>query len=246
MERYDSWVVRQKPKRQLFSGSDDDLVSNHNNDDGDHTALNDGNNTSSTSSSSHPSAYDTNRIEIRNGYPVRYKCLDYAATTSLDHRGRNYNHSDAATAGVVVANVMVVSFKYEVTLSSSQNTDFTSSMLELEWSILWNVVQELGLNRCDFTKQTQAWEHLTSSLIQQDGNVGTKLSTSTINLNTFNTTSSYVLSLSSDDQDAIDMEAGTNKPKEGKSSLSECLIAWIHCEWGGCLLLDPFNSLTYS
>lgn len=190
-----SW---EHPRRRLFSGADDDPLSDYPDD---YTW----NGTSSSGGSSHTSAYDTDRIEIRNGYPIRYKCMDYAATMTLP--GRNNSNNDSSASAVVVANVMEVSFNYEVVLASSQKTDFTTSILELEWSILWNMVEDLGLNRCDFQKQTQAFGHLTSFLIQQhqDGD-----DAHSNNLKIFNTTSSYVLSLSSDDRDSVDMEAGTN------------------------------------
>jgi hypothetical protein len=69
------------------------------------------------------------------------------------------------------------------------------------------MVEDLGLNRCDFQKQTQAWEHLTSFMIQQHQDED---DVATSNLKSLNTNTSYVLSLSSDDRDSVDMEAGTN------------------------------------
>jgi hypothetical protein len=143
-------------RRRAFSGADDEYIRNN-----DELDIN---------------AYDKDRIEIRNGYPVRYKCLDIRLNLGEGEQ--------------VVANLMIVKFNYEVVML--KDSDFGANMRALEWSILWILVQILGLNRCDLTKQRDALEEAKSFMIQQEGD-GNRFRSLTTNFDILNSTSSYVL-----------------------------------------------------
>jgi hypothetical protein len=134
--------------------------------------------------SSDGSAYNKDRIEVRNGYPVRYKCLN-------------------AIQEQVDADLMQISFKYEMVVP--QDSSVATNLRALEWSILWNIVQEIGLNRCDFTKQSTAFEKTMAIVAQRGGNGLRKMQT---DVEGADMPPSYILSLTSDREDAMDRDIG--------------------------------------
>ena len=134
--------------------------------------------------SSDGSAYNKDRIEVRNGYPIRYKCLD-------------------AVEGQVDADWMQVFFKYEMVVS--KDSGMAENLRALEWSILWSIVQEIGLNRCDFSKQSAVFENSMAKVANQGGNRLRRLQT---DVQSAGAPPSFILSLTSDGEDTMDRDAG--------------------------------------
>lgn len=114
-------------------------------------------------------------ISIDNGFPVRFSCEDFV-DESLEQKPID------------------LQFAYEVTVSGIGTTSFADNMRALEWSILWNVVKELDLHRCDFTRQDALVERARrvppTRLLQSTG-------------------PSYVVALGSGSSDKVDLAVGT-------------------------------------
>ena len=135
------------------------------------------------------------RIEIRDGYPVKYKCMN---TLQED----------------VDIHLLPITFDYEMTLE--KNGKIQDNIQALEWSVLWNVVKEIGLHRCDFSQQTVAMSRISrtsSSSIHDGGGVrrGRRRRRTQAVLTPDEDGEeqrSYVLSLTSDAEDEIDIDTG--------------------------------------
>lgn len=112
-------------------------------------------------------------VRIVDGFPVEYSCRD-------DPRENNIDDNDLVD--------MELTFDYDIV--TSQDADIEGSIRSLEWSLLWNVAQNLGLHNCDFRKQNP-------SLEEQD------------NLTRRLTTQNFVVDLSSLEFDSIDNSTGT-------------------------------------
>jgi hypothetical protein len=136
--------------------------------------------------------YDKDRIEIRHGYPVRYKCLN-----SL-HRIGIHNQEN-----VVDAHLMQLDFEYEMVITSGSSESATENARAIEWSILWNIVQGIGLHRCDFEKQKDALAYL---IANKDGK-GQRFRRSQ-EFSPTNSSSSYILSLATGDNGDSDLNRG--------------------------------------
>jgi hypothetical protein len=173
MERYPTQL-----HRQLFSGE------------GDGQQLED---------SSDGNWYDEDRIEIRYGYPVRYKCLSDLQRKDILQKGR-----------IVDAHLMQLDFEYEMVITNGNSESATKSARAIEWSILWNVVQGIGLHRCDFEKQSKALAYL----IPSEAGKGHRLRRAQ-ELSTTNSNSSYILSLATGGNGEIDTNGGKKREHDG-------------------------------
>jgi hypothetical protein len=77
-------------------------------------------------------------IRIVDGYPVEYSCRDDPRNTEND-----YNETELK--------IINVEFDYE--MSTAPGADIYGNLRSLEWSVLWNVAQSIGLHVCNFRKQ---------------------------------------------------------------------------------------------
>jgi hypothetical protein len=137
------------------------------------------------------------RIEIRNGYPVRFKCLDVAPEASVD------------------ANLLTVYFDYELTMPRDSASTFTENMQALEWSVLWNIVDTIGLGKCDFEKQTLA-------MSSQQGPSRRKVRTRRLTQDDgLDSSPSYILSMTSDPEDEIDTDSGKDVGRDAQLAQRE-------------------------
>jgi hypothetical protein len=103
------------------------------------------------------------------------------------------------------ANLMEVNFYYELSVSSSGQSSFAENLRAVEWSMLWNIVKDIGLQRCDFDQQSSAFERTRNLTLST---LGSQVSRSK-NLEVDEELSqSYVLSLSSDEPDEVMTDSG--------------------------------------
>lgn len=79
------------------------------------------------------------KIRIVDGFPVEYSCKN-------DPRGGGATSFNSANL-----KTMTIHFDYEMVTAPLAN--FTSNLRALEWSILWNVAQSIGLRNCNFQSQ---------------------------------------------------------------------------------------------
>ncbi|KAI2500576.1 hypothetical protein MHU86_13867 [Fragilaria crotonensis] len=149
--------------------------------------------------SSDGSAYNMDRIEVRDGYPVRYKCLD-------------------AIQEQVDADFLQVSFKYEMVVP--KDSSVASNLRALEWSILWNIVKDIGLNRCDFTKQSLVFDRTVAAVAQRGGNGLRRMQT---DADGADAAPSYILSLTSDGEDTVDRDIGSCRYTQSIESSAVCI-----------------------
>lgn len=130
------------------------------------------------------------RIEIRNGYPVRFKCMDAAITQSLD------------------ANLLQVSYDYELSIARNSASSFKKNMRAFEWSVLWNVVDEIGLGKCDFSQQTLALATGGSNDGIRRRGRRRRRTQQLSDVASLDTEPSYILSMASDAEDVMDVDTG--------------------------------------
>lgn len=81
-------------------------------------------------------------IRIVDGLPVEYTCTD-------DPRVRD--NGTSVSFDLVDLRVLIIQFDYE--MATEPGADFDSNLRYLEWSVLWNVAQSIGLHNCNFQAQ---------------------------------------------------------------------------------------------
>ena len=78
------------------------------------------------------------RLVIKDGYPVNYTCREELEEWS----GGTWTDTDSG--------LIEIQFDFEITLRSPSISTFDENVREFQWSILWEVVKELGISDCSF------------------------------------------------------------------------------------------------
>jgi len=146
------------------------------------------------------------------GIPMKYWCSN--ARTSSSTKSTTMNE---------LLSTMEVSFDYEMTMT--QSTDYAKSLQLLEWSILWNTVQSMGIDNC---------RHLNSSQQQ--------LSTST----TMNASTILVYGLSSLRPDGIaETAVCTTAISANNNGLCLPIKGYMQVVYGGAITSNVFEEQKY-
>mmetsp|Transcript_30901 Transcript_30901/g.51063 ORF Transcript_30901/g.51063 Transcript_30901/m.51063 type:complete len:552 (-) Transcript_30901:194-1849(-) len=169
------------------------------------TALSDWTNDSQDPNDPSTNGKSGDRIEIRNGYPVGFKCLDAAAASLTTTTTTTTDNND------YVVTSLQVPFDYELTMARNSASTFPENMRAFEWSVLWNVVEAIGLSKCDFTKQQTALVRKVDAATAVDENDNhrsrrrqRRRAQQQSDVVGLDSPPSYILSMTSDAEDEID------------------------------------------